>query len=157
MAKEIERKFLVTNEDWRSDDASEYRQGYISLDKERTVRVRMAGNKAYLTVKGLTKGATRREFEYEIPLTDATEMLANLCRRPLIEKQRHKVLYGGLIWEIDEFFGENSGLIVAEVELESEDQPFERPPWLGKEVTGDSRYYNVNLVQKPYANWKADG
>ena len=157
MAKEIERKFLVTNEDWRSDDAGEYRQGNISLDKERTVRVRMAGNKAYLTVKGLTKGATRREFEYEIPLTDATEMLANLCRRPLIEKQRHKVLYGGLIWEIDEFFGENSGLIVAEVELESEDQPFERPPWLGKEVTGDSRYYNVNLVQKPYANWKADG
>lgn len=154
MAKEIERKFLVTNQGWRSGDATEYRQGYLSLDKERTVRVRIAGDVAYLTVKGITKGATRREFEYEIPLVEAKEMLATVCRHPLIEKRRYIVEHGGLAWAIDEFSGDNGGLVVAEVELESEGQPFERPPWLGQEVTGDPRFYNVNLVENPYCNWK---
>jgi len=154
MAREIERKFLVTNQDWRSDDATEYRQGYLSLDRERTVRVRVTGTTARLTIKGITRGATRQEFEYEIPLGDANEMLTTLCRRPLIEKRRYTVRIGGLDWEIDEFFGDNAGLVVAEVELESEDQPFDRPAWLGREVTGDPRYYNANLVEHPYSAWK---
>lgn len=154
MAEEIERKFLVTSRDWRSGESTEYRQGYLSLDKERTVRVRVAGDKAYLTIKGITRGATRREFEYAIPPADARELLAGLCRHPLIEKRRYRLEYGGLTWEIDEFFGDNAGLVVAEVELEHEDQPFERPPWLGEEVTDDPRYYNANLVENPYCNWE---
>ena len=136
MAREIERKFLVTHQDWRSGDAAKYRQGYLSLDRERTVRVRVAGDAAYLTVKGITKGASRQEFEYEIPLHDANAMLDTLCHRPLIEKRRYRVRHGGLDWDIDEFFGDNAGLVVAEVELKSEDQPFDRPDWLGQEVTG---------------------
>ncbi|MGD2136744.1 MAG: CYTH domain-containing protein [Gammaproteobacteria bacterium] len=153
MAREIERKFLVTTREWQSGDAQEYRQGYLNLDKERTVRVRIAGEAAYLTIKGITQGATRREFEYAIPLADARELLTNLCHKPLIEKRRHKVRHGGLTWEVDEFFGDNAGLVVAEVELEDEDQPFERPPWLGEEVTDDPRYYNASLVDNPYRNW----
>jgi len=154
MASEIERKFLVSNQDWRSGNAAGYRQGYLSLDKERSVRIRMADDTAQLTVKGVTKGATRKEFEYEIPLRDAREILATLCLRPLIEKRRYRIRYGGLEWEIDEFYGDNAGLVVAEVELEHEDQHFERPAWLGQEVTGDPRYYNVNLVQHPYSTWQ---
>ena len=155
MADEIERKFLVTSREWRTGEATEYRQGYLNLDKERTVRVRVAGERAYLTVKGITRGATRREFEYPIPLAEAEEMLAGLCRQPLIEKRRYRLQHAGLTWEIDEFFGDNAGLVVAEVELEREDQPFERPPWLGDEVTDDPRYYNASLVEHPYRDWKA--
>ncbi|MGD2112415.1 MAG: CYTH domain-containing protein [Gammaproteobacteria bacterium] len=155
MAEEIERKFLVTSRDWRSGDPTEYRQGYLSLDKERTVRVRIAGDQAYLTIKGITRGATRREYEYPIPPDDARELLAELCRQPLIEKRRYRLEHAGLTWEIDEFFGDNDGLVVAEVELEHEDQPFERPPWLGEEVTDDPRFYNANLVDNPYCNWKS--
>lgn len=155
MAEEIERKFLVTSREWRTGDATEYRQGYLSLDKERTVRVRLAGDQAYLTIKGITRGATRREYEYPIPREDAVQMLDELCRQPLIEKRRYRLEHEGLTWEIDEFFGDNAGLVVAEVELEREDQPFARPPWLGEEVTGDPRYYNASLVENPYRNWRS--
>jgi len=157
MATEIERKFLVSGEDWRSGDATRYRQGYLNLDKERTVRVRLAGDSAYITVKGETSGTARKEFEYQIPPHDADEMLATLCHRPLIEKCRYRVKHGGLDWEIDELFGDNTGLVVAEVELDSVKQTIERPAWLGEVVTSDPRYYNASLVQHPYRTWKTQG
>lgn len=154
MAKEIERKFLVTGDGWRQAKGVRYRQGYLHTDQERSVRVRINDDKAYLTIKGTTVGATRLEFEYEIPGQDAQEILDELCERPLIEKNRHKIEHGGLTWEVDEFLGENEGLIIAEIELESEDQAFEKPDWLGQEVTGDPRYFNVNLVENPYSRWR---
>ncbi|MEA3412166.1 MAG: CYTH domain-containing protein [Pseudomonadota bacterium] len=153
MGTEIERKFLVSEGVWREADATKYRQGYLSTVKERTVRVRTIRDKGYLTIKGITVGASRLEFEYEIPATDADELLDSLCEKPLIEKIRYKVDCGAHTWEVDEFFGENQGLIVAEVELESEDQPFERPEWVAGEVTTDSRYYNANLIKNPYSRW----
>lgn len=156
MAEEIERKFLVDGEGWRSGQGTLYRQGYLSTEKERTVRVRITGDSAALTVKGITRGATRAEFEYPIPVADAAQMLDTLCRRPLIEKRRHVLEHGGLTWEVDEFLGDNAGLVVAEVELTREDQAIERPPWLGEEVTGDPRYYNANLVDHPYSEWGED-
>lgn len=152
MAKEIERKFLVREGSWRSQKGTRYRQGYLNSVKERVVRVRTIGDKGYLTIKGLTVGASRLEFEYEIPRQDADQLL-NICEKPLIEKTRFKVVEAGFVWEIDEFFGKNHGLIVAEVELESEDQEFPRPPWVGEEVTGDPRYFNSNLIKKPYKVW----
>ncbi len=155
--KEIERKFLVENQGgdgWRNAECSEIRQGYLSIDKHRTVRVRIAGDAAYLTIKGITEGATRDEYEYPIPVAHASEMLDTLCLRPLIEKRRHRVEYGGLIWEVDEFYGDNAGLIVVEIELESAQQIFDKPPWAGEEVTGDPHYYNANLVNTPYSRWK---
>ena len=152
MAKEIERKFRVKEGAWRSAKGTTYRQGYLNSVKERVVRVRTINDKGYLTIKGLTVGATRLEFEYEIPHQDA-EQLLDICEKPLIEKTRFKVEEGGFIWEIDEFFGENQGLIVAEVELESEDQDFPRPDWVLEEVTGDPRYFNSNLIRKPYKMW----
>jgi CYTH domain-containing protein len=153
MATEIERKFLVKEGPWREAAAETYRQGYLSTVKERTVRVRTINDKGYLTVKGISVGASRLEFEYEIPVADAKELLDNLCEKPLIEKQRYKLDHGGLTWEIDVFFGDNEGLIVAEVELQSEDQVFERPDWVVDEVTGDPRYYNANLINNPYSKW----
>jgi len=153
MGREIERKFLVEGKAWRKDEGTKFRQGYLSTTKERTVRVRTAGDKAYLTIKGVTSGATRPEYEYEIPMGDAEEMLDDLCEKPLIEKHRHKIGYGGLVWEVDEFFGDNAGLVLAEVELDSENQGFEPPPWIGKEVTDDPRYFNANLVSHPYRKW----
>jgi adenylate cyclase len=153
MAKEIERKFLVEGEGWRTGRGTLYRQGYLNRAKERTVRVRMVADKGYLTVKGITVGASRLEFEYEIPVKDVDMMLTELCAKPLIEKRRYAVEYEGLTWEIDEFMGENEGLVVAEVELQEEEQVFERPPWLGEEVTGDPRYFNSNLSRKPYKEW----
>lgn len=152
MAKEIERKFRVKEGSWRSAKGTTFRQGYLNSVKERVVRVRIINDKGYLTIKGLTVGATRLEFEYEIPCRDA-EQLLDICEKPLIEKTRFKVEEGGFIWEIDEFFGENQGLIVAEVELESEDQNFPRPDWVLEEVTGDPRYFNSNLIKKPYKMW----
>jgi adenylate cyclase len=119
MAKEIERKFLVTGDAWRTGECSDYRQGYLSIDKQRTVRIRVAGDTAFLTVKGITEGATRAEYEYSIPVTDAQAMLETLCLRPLIEKRRYRIQYNGMTWEIDEFLGENAGLVVAEIELET--------------------------------------
>ena len=157
MGTEIERKFLVSGDGWRQGPSVMYRQGYLSTDKERTVRVRYGGERAFLTVKGENTGATRSEFEYEIPRKDAEEMLDQLCERPLIEKRRYCVQLGGLTWEIDEFVGENEGLVLAEVELEDEGQVVEPPPWAGREVTGDPRYFNANLVRHPYRTWGGQG
>ena len=152
MPKEIERKFLVENDTWRNASGIRYRQGYLSSVKERTVRVRTIEDRGYLTIKGIAVGASRLEFEYEIPREDA-ETLLGMCEQPLIEKNRYKVEHGGFIWEIDEFFGDNQGLIIAELELESEDQEFPRPDWVGEEVTEDSRYYNANLIKNPFTAW----
>jgi len=154
MGTEIERKFLVREGAWREAGAETYRQGYLSTVKERTVRVRTINDKGYLTVKGISVGASRLEFEYEIPFQDAEELLDSLCERPLIEKKRYKLDHGGLTWEIDVFFGDNEGLVVAEVELQSEDQLFERPEWVREEVTNDSRYFNANLISNPYSGWE---
>jgi CYTH domain-containing protein len=155
MAKEIERKFLVKGDAWRAlAKGTTYRQGYLNSAKERTVRVRTAEDKAFLTIKGLTLGATRAEYEYAIPFDEGKAMLDALAEKPLIEKKRYKIPAGDLTWEIDEFLGDNAGLIVAEVELKSEDQAFDRPAWLGDEVTGDTRYYNANLIKKPFTGWR---
>lgn len=155
MAKEIERKFLLAGEGWRGlAEGIVYRQGYLCSGPERSVRVRIAGDHGYLTIKGATISATRNEYEYDIPLADAREMLDTLCPQPQIEKKRYTIPYRGSIWEVDEFFGANEGLIVAEIELASEDQPFERPDWIGREVTGDIRYYNAALCAAPYTTWK---
>lgn len=152
MGTEIERKFRVRKGVWRDEKATQYRQGYLSTVKERTVRVRTIEDKGYLTIKGISIGASRLEFEYEIPRQDA-EALLDICEKPLIEKNRYKVENGGFVWEVDEFFGENQGLIVAELELETEDQYFPRPDWIGEEVTGVPRYFNSNLVKNPYTKW----
>lgn len=154
MPAEIERKFLVTGSGWRQENGVRISQGYLNRDKERTVRVRLAGDKAFLTIKGQTVGASRAEFEYEIPATHA-EQLLRLCDGPILQKIRHTVTFNGLTWEVDEFLGENEGLVIAEVELEREDQPLERPAWLGEEVTEDPRYFNSNLTVNPYCKWRA--
>jgi CYTH domain-containing protein len=154
MGKEIERKFRVKSDAWRTGEATRYRQGYLSTVKERTVRVRTIGGRGYLTIKGVSVGATRLEFEYDIPLLDAEQMLDALCERPLIEKNRYRIEHDGILWEVDEFFGENAGLVVAEVELETEDQAFSRPDWVGDEVTEDPRYFNANLIGNPYCRWR---
>lgn len=153
MGTEIERKFLVTGSEWRQADAVRFSQGYLNRDKERTVRVRVAGESATLTVKGINIGAKRAEYEYEIPVSHALELL-KICDGVILEKNRHIVVYNGLIWEVDEFLGENKGLVVAEVELESDDQSFDRPEWVGQEVTADPRYFNSNLSTNPYRNWR---
>ncbi|HIK04823.1 MAG TPA: CYTH domain-containing protein [Trichormus sp. M33_DOE_039] len=153
MAKEIERKFLVTDDTWRQlAEGSLYRQGYIA-SQGATVRVRIAGNQGYLTIKGPTVNYSRSEFEYPIPLADAQEMLDTLCVRPLIEKTRYKINLNGLVWEVDEFAGANQGLILAEVELTDESQQIELPNWIGEEVSGDPKYYNSYLVKHPFSEW----
>ncbi len=155
MAIEIERKFLLCNDSWRQGARGRhYRQGYIMTGRGVTVRVRTVEDRGFLTIKGKSRGMARAEYEYPIPVADAREMLETLCTGPLIEKTRYLVEYRGFTWEIDEFAGENQGLLVAEIELSSEDQDFPRPPWLGREVTGDRRYFNASLVQDPYKNWK---
>ena len=155
MGTEIERKFLLADDGWRSvgGEGKLYRQGYLSTAVERNVRVRIIGDRGFLTVKGRSAGITRLEFEYEIPLADASRMLDELCHRPLIEKTRHLVEHCGLTWEIDEFAGDNAGLVVAEVELESESQEVDPPAWVGVEVTDDPRYLNSSLVEKPFTTW----
>ncbi len=154
MAREIERKFLLKNDSWRFGASGEvYRQGYISVAPDRTVRVRTLGERAVLTIKGKTSGATRLEFEYDIPFQDAIEMLDRLCHEPIIEKTRYVVRMDKHTWEIDEFAGDNKGLVVAEVELAREDETLELPDWIDKEVTADPRYYNANLVSNPYSSW----
>lgn len=154
MGKEIERKFLLTGDEWRKlAQGTMYRQGYLNSAKERTVRVRTVGEKAFLTIKGITVGATRVEYEYEIPFADCNALLDNLAEKPLIEKKRYKVRADPFVWEVDEFFGDNAGLIVAEIELQSEDQHFEKPSWIGEEVTGDHRYFNSNLIKHPFTKW----
>lgn len=152
---EIERKFLVRGRGWKARaEGVLLRQGFLAADPQRTVRVRIAGDRAFLTVKGAQQGMSRPEFEYQIPLPDAEQML-ELCRPLLIEKKRYSVPFQGMTWEVDEFYGRNAGLVVAEIELESESQLFSRPDWLGEEVTQDSRYLNANLVRHPYAEWGA--
>jgi len=157
MAREIEHKFLVKPGAWQPSDAGTgYRQGYLSSVKERVVRVRTAGAKGYLTVKGITRGLSRLEFEYEIPLADANRMLDELCERPLVEKTRHKERHGAHVWEIDVFHGENDGLVLAEIEVASESERFEVPAWAGTEVSSDPRYFSSNLGTNPYRNWKPE-
>lgn len=154
MATEIERKFLVRGEGWRAlGEAVAYRQGYLSTAPARCVRVRIAGEHAFLTLKGATTGARRAEFEYAIPVADARELLDTLCLRPLIEKVRRTIHLHGVTWEVDEFAGDNRGLVVAEVELTDPLQAVELPDWIGREVTGEARYYNANLVRHPYCTW----
>jgi adenylate cyclase len=151
---EIERKFLVVGEAWRSlASGSLYIQGYLTSSAERTVRVRLVGDQGFLTIKGASQGYSRAEYEYNIPAADALEMLRQLCQQPLIEKMRYKIPVQGLVWEVDEFAGENQGLIMAEVELQSPDQEVVLPSWIGKEVTGDPRYYNASLAKFPFKDW----
>ena len=157
MAKEIERKFLVAHQAWREsvNTIHVYRQGYLSYDSERTVRVRATEVTGYLTIKGITEGLTRDEFEYEIPLADALALL-QLCERPAIEKKRYIVPNGAHDWEVDVFEGVNEGLVVAEIELGSEDEAFEKPSWLGNEVSGDRKYSNSALSLHPFKDWSND-
>lgn len=155
MGKEIERKFLVKDKSYQTlGKGVLYYQGFLSTVKERVVRVRVVGEKAFLTIKGVSKGAKRTEFEYEIPTGDAEFMLDELCEKPIIIKYRYNINFGEFLWEVDEFKGENDGLVVAEIELQHEDQKFDKPNWLGEEVTEDPRYYNANLIKHPFKSWK---
>ncbi len=155
MGVEIERKFLPAGNEWKRLAAgTAYRQGYLCADKDRTVRVRTVGDQGFITVKGASVGLARLEYEYKIPIDDADTLLDRLCQKPLIEKHRYKIDHAGFTWEVDEFSGENDGLVVAEIELESEGQLFDKPDWIGEEVTGDPRYFNANLIRYPYSQWK---
>jgi len=157
MKIEIERKFLVAGDGWRAaaGDGVRYEQGYISSGPEKiTVRVRLAGERGFLTLKGLTEGISRPEMEYEIPCEEAEYMLRNFCGGRVVSKTRYRLEVNGLCWEIDEFSGKNEGLLLAEIELEIEDQPFEKPNWLGEEVSHDFRYFNVELAQNPFSEWE---
>ncbi|NJM56678.1 MAG: CYTH domain-containing protein [Synechococcales cyanobacterium RU_4_20] len=154
MGVEIERKYLLRNQSWRGLAAGvAYCQGYIPTPDHRTVRVRTAGETGYLTLKGPVQGMSRSEFEYEIPVAEAEQILATLCDRPLIEKIRYKIPCAGHVWELDEFLGENLGLILIEVELGSEAETLVLPDWVGLEVTGDRRYYNSYLAKHPFRQW----
>ncbi|MDJ0571025.1 MAG: CYTH domain-containing protein [Pleurocapsa sp. MO_192.B19] len=163
MGKEIERKYLVKKVEWRShkehlqsqspDLGKKYSQGYIPTSNGTTVRLRIIGEKGYITIKSGTIGHTRSEFEYSIPREDAEEMLNTLCLQPLIEKIRYKISAGSLVWEVDEFLGENEGLIIAEVELANENQQVDLPNWIEREVN-DKKYFNSYLVEHPYSEWK---
>ena len=157
MRIEIERKFLVTDDSWRAaaSPGMLYRQGYLSTNPSSSVRVRVCGDAAWLNIKSAVVGIARREYEYEIPAADAHEILEELCEKPLIEKTRFIVAHEGHDWEIDVFEGDNSGLVVAEIELEAADDEFELPSWAGEDVSGDIRYYNHRLVEHPYSQWGA--
>lgn len=157
MGIEIERKFLLheaAGTAWKDGISGVYyRQGYLSREKGCTVRVRVAGGKGWLTIKGATSGAMRQEYEYVIPHEEAMDLLRNMAQQPLIEKYRYSIPFAGHVWEVDEFLGENRGLVVAEVELQCEGEAVELPPWAGREVTGDTRYYNSNLAEMPFSCW----
>lgn len=159
MAVEIERKFLVRDESWRAHAGVGvvYRQGYVSTTPTCSIRVRRGGGAGYINFKTATLGITRREFDYPIPEAEADELLDLFAEGPLIEKTRYHVHHAGHLWEIDEFAGDNAGLIVAEIELQAADEHFARPPWLGAEVSHDRRYYNVCLVRHPYKLWAKIG
>ncbi len=155
MGIEIERKFLVKNDDWKLlAPGTLYRQGYVCLDKDNTVRIRTVEGRGILTIKGKSTGFSRIEFEYEIPIRDANYMLESLCFQSIIEKYRYKIPHKDFIWEVDEFLKENSGLVIAEIELQKESQSFPLPDWVGKEVTGIKKYYNARLTRVPYSAWK---
>ncbi|MEJ2630497.1 MAG: CYTH domain-containing protein [Acidihalobacter sp.] len=158
MASEIERKFLVASDAWKgvAYRSMHYRQGYLGRAETSSVRVRVSEQDAYLNVKSATLGIERLEYEYPIPLPDAHEMLDRLCHKPLIEKTRHWVEYAGHCWEVDVFEGDNEGLVVAEIELKTPEEDFERPVWLGEEVSHEPRYYNVCLVEHPYSQWNEE-
>ncbi len=155
MGLEIERKFLVKNDSWRDAATSETRlmQGYLANNQTVTVRARIQGERAFLTIKGAARGISRSEFEYEIPVADAEAMLAELSVSPPVDKVRYRVPCGDHIWDLDLFGGDNAGLIMAEIELSAEDEPFEMPDWAGAEVSGDPRYFNVNLARNPFKHW----
>jgi len=154
MPIEIERKFLVNGDGWRGlGQGTRYRQGYLCTTPERTVRVRVIRDQGYLTIKGLSVNATRAEYEYPVPVEEAGEMLDNLCERPIIEKTRYNIEHRGFTWEVDEFEGDNAGLVVVEVELQDAAQVLEIPDWVGEEVTHDPRYYNANLIANPFTTW----
>ncbi len=154
MGIEIERKFLVKSDKWKSlGNRIFYQQGYLLIDKSRTIRVRTFDEKGFLTIKGASVGIRRSEFEYEIPVDDARVIMENLCEKPLIKKYRTKIKLNDLIWEVDEFIGENDGLVIAEVELENENQKIDIPSWIGEEVTGDIKYYNSMLIKNPFNMW----
>ncbi|MCP5151726.1 MAG: CYTH domain-containing protein [Ectothiorhodospiraceae bacterium] len=157
MATEIERKFLVRDDRWQAAVTSRerLRQGYLANAERCSIRVRVSGDRAMLSIKSANPGLTRTEFEYPLPPADAARMLDELCLRPLIEKTRHIVEHAGQRWEVDVFDGDNAGLVLAEIELGDESEPFERPAWLGTEVSDDHRYYNANLVEHPYRSWPA--
>lgn len=159
MGIEIERKFLIDRRIWRpTGTGTLIRQGYLSAARERVVRVRLAGLRAFLTIKGLTdEHITRLEFEYPIPVEDAAMLLDRVCERPLLEKTRHEEKIGSHVWEIDVFHGDNDGLIVAEIELDDPHESFGRPDWLGAEVSDDPRYLNVNLAARPFTRWDRSG
>lgn len=153
MGREIERKFLVRDTRWKRGAVGvPVRQGYLGTGADCVVRVRVMGDRAFLTIKGRTVGAARPEFEYPIPHADGLQLL-DLCARPIIEKTRYRIEHGGLTWEVDEFHGANAGLVVAECELESEAQEIDKPAWVAEEVTGDPRYYNSNLAAHPFTTW----
>ena len=155
MGTEIERKFLVTDTRFLSgQQGTAYKQGYLNREGC-TVRVRIAGDQAFLTIKGKTVGFSRAEFEYSIPLVDAEEMLASLCALPPIEKTRYLIDHAGKCWEVDVFHGANQGLVVAEIELTHENESFDLPPWIGAEVSEDPRYFNSQLASKPFSQWQA--
>ena len=154
MATEIERKFLVHGERWREKGTpTKIRQGFFLSVNDRGVRIRIKGDEAFITMKSEAHGFTRHEFEYKIPMTDAKEMLDTLCERPLVEKTRYALYHAGKRWVVDEFHGDNDGLIMAEVELESEMETIERPDWAGMEVTDNPRYYNIYLARHPFNTW----
>lgn len=158
MGIEIERKFLVKKEIWATVEkpkGEQFRQGYLVNTKEKTVRVRQTTSQGFLTIKGKSEGASRAEFEYEIPHNEAGELLDKFAENEL-SKVRYTLKNRGDIWEVDEFFGENQGLLVAEIELNSEDQLFDIPEWLDNEVTDDSRYFNANLATDPFSKWESD-
>ena len=155
MPVEIERKFLVAGDGWRGQVARSelFRQGYLATTATSSVRVRVGGGRGWLGIKGRVVGPSRAEYEYEIPLAEANEILDTLCGEGCLEKYRHWVVIGDREWEIDEFLGRNAGHVVAELEIEDEAAEFARPPWLGREVTDDVRYYNASLAQQPYDGW----
>jgi len=155
MPIEIERKFLLANNNWRNVVNTSYRirQGYMGEMDKASVRIRVQGDKANINIKSATLSMRRMEYEYEIPLDEAEEMLEQLCKKPQIDKTRYIVQQGKHKWEIDEFYGDNEGLLVAEIELSDESEAFEKPEWIGEEVSEDPRYYNVNLIKQPYKHW----
>lgn len=155
MNMEIERKYLVTNDAWRHEATTilVMRQGYLCTDPGRTVRVRVSGGEAWLTIKGKRVDGAAPEFEYPVPAADADAMLDALAKKPLIEKKRHLVPHEGFVWEVDEFFGDNAGLVIAEIELDAPDRAVPLPAWAGAEVTGDPKYYNASLVGRPFKDW----
>lgn len=156
MPREVERKYLLRSDAWRAEAGDGVRivQAYLSIDPERSVRIRIAGDDAFITIKGKPEGNARAEYEYAIPKKDAAEILGNLCLQPPIEKTRYNIRRGGLEWEIDEFGADNRGLIVAELESEKRAEEIEKPDWIGQDVTDDPRYSNLQLFQQPFSRWE---